>query len=180
MKLNKEQKKEKSQELSKELKSVESVFFTTFQGLKFNNITELRQKLFPLNCRFGVVKNSIVSHAVKSAGLGELPDKSILKGPVALALVKEGDLIATAKVLDAFGREFRALKMKSCYSENKWFDAEECISLSRLSTRGETLGQLAGKLYCCVSKIASVMHAPVRDLAFVLKALESKKSTVTN
>jgi large subunit ribosomal protein L10 len=178
MKLNKEQKKKKSVELSKELKSAESVFFTSFQGLKFIDISELRQKLASLNCRFSVIKNSVTIHALKAADLGQLPDKSVLKGPTAIALVEKGDFIAVAKVLGGFGKEFSAVKMKACYSENKWFDELQCKALSALSTRKETFGQLAGKLYFCISKIAGVMHAPMRDLAFVLKALEDKKKNV--
>lgn len=177
MKLSKEQKKEKSKELSEKIKSAESVFFTAFQGLKFTDISDLRKELASLNCKFGVIKNSIATNALKSAELGSLPDKSVLKGPTALALLEKGDFVSVAKALAKFAKEFPALKMKACLAENKWFDAEECKSLALLSTREETLGQLAGKLYFCVVKIASVLHAPMRDLVFALKAVEDKRKS---
>jgi large subunit ribosomal protein L10 len=177
MKLNKEQKKERSKKLSKEFEDAESVFFTSYQGLKFNDIAGLRQKLLPLNCKFGVIKNSVALHALKSANVGKLPNECFLKGPVAMALLEKEDFVSVAKILAEFGKDFPALKMKACYCDERWFDAKGCISLSNLHTRNTSLQILVSKLHMCKSTIASILHAPMRDLAFALKALEDRRKS---
>jgi large subunit ribosomal protein L10 len=176
MKLTKGQKKEKSKELSDEFKNSSGVFFTTYQGLKFTDISQIREKLSNAQCSFNVVKNNIVFHAVKNAGIKETEDKSIFQGPTAMALMQQSDIVAVAKELAKFAKEFPVLKMKACFADNKWYSSEECEALSKLLTKSDTLSHLANCLYTCKSKIASVLQAPMRDLAFVLKALESKRN----
>jgi large subunit ribosomal protein L10 len=179
MKLTKDQKKQKSQELAKKLQEAAGVFFANYQGLKFNDASKLRKKLSGINCSFNVIRNSVVSHAIKNADIKHKPDDTVLRGPTAMALLTEGDIVAIAREFAAFAKEIPALKMKACFSDNKWYDKKECEALSKLLTRTQTLSHLASSLYTCTSKMASVLQAPMRDLAFVLKALESKRGKVT-
>ncbi|MFA6584010.1 MAG: 50S ribosomal protein L10 [Elusimicrobiaceae bacterium] len=177
MNLSKEQKIERSSKLAEEIKSADGFFFASYQGLKFVELAKLREKLGGVNSRFRVERNSTVSFALKNAGIGEVPEASVLKGPTALTTIsKGGDLVMTAKVLAEFEKEFPALKVKAGFSSKSWFSEEQCVKLSKLGTKAETLSHLAGALYTSVSRIASVLQAPIRDLAFVLKALEDKKS----
>jgi large subunit ribosomal protein L10 len=174
MSSNLEQKKKKSAELAKDLSSASGFFFAFYQGLKFTEISALREKLAPAKCRFRVIRNSILGHALKEAGIEHKED---IKGPGAVAIQSDGDVTEVAKVLRDFQREFPALKVKSGYSSNAWYNAEDCKKLASLGTRAEVMSQLAGNLYSCISQIASVLQAPIRDLAFVLKAVEDKKSS---
>lgn len=175
MKVTKVQKKELSEKLAEELKQSSGIFFASYQGLKFQNLADLRSRLSSSNCRFRVVRNAIMSNAAKGAGIGAASDVALFKGPLAVAIQKEGDIVSAAKVLSAFEKEFPALKLKACYSDKVWYDQNECKRLASLASRPELLGSLAGTLYGSVSQIASVLQAPMRDLAYALKAVGDKK-----
>ncbi|MFA5162736.1 MAG: 50S ribosomal protein L10 [Elusimicrobiales bacterium] len=179
MKLTKTQKKDKSAKLADELKSASGVFFASYQGLKFVELASLRAKLSPVSAKFRVERNSIMFHAVKGAGFPQSPETAMLKGPTALTLQKGGDLVEAARVLSACEKEFPALKLKACYSADTWYNAAECKKLATLGTRTETIAHLLGSLHGCISQAASVLQAPVRDLAFALEALRVKKSAET-
>jgi len=64
MKLTKQDKKNLSKKLAEELQSAGEIFFTDFKGLKFKEIETLRGKLAPAKCRFRVVRNTIIKHAL--------------------------------------------------------------------------------------------------------------------
>lgn len=174
MNLTKPQKIEKAKELGVELKGASHLYFTEYQGLKFNELAELRQKLKPFNCRYSIVRNSIVKHALKNAGI-DGAGAGMLKGPVALALGSDEDPVAPARVLAKFSKEFPNLKMKAGFVEKQWMSAEGCLQLSAIGTKPELLTGLACALYSTVSQAASVLQAPIRDLALVLRALSEKK-----
>ncbi|MDR1684657.1 MAG: 50S ribosomal protein L10, partial [Elusimicrobiota bacterium] len=104
MNLTKEQKKERSLSLSKEIKQSAGIFFTAYQGLKFQDIAGLRAQLSGANCKFRVERNSILQFALKDAGV-EGYDEALLKGPTAVAILKEnGDVAMSAKSLADFAK----------------------------------------------------------------------------
>ena len=174
MKVTRVQKKELSEKLAAELKQSSGVFFASYQGLKFQNMTELRSRLSGAKCRFRVVRNAVVSNAVKGAGIGA-SEPALFKGPLAVAIQNGGEIVPAAKILAAFEKEFPALKLKACYSDSVWYNQNECKRLSSLASRPELLGSLAGALYSSVAQIAAVLQAPMRDLAYALKAVGDKK-----
>lgn len=174
MKLTKQQKQEKSKDLAKVLKDVSHLFFTEYRGLKFQEMGELRAKLKPMKCRYNVVKNSLLSHALKRAGIKVRGDFS-LGGPTALLLVPEDDPVSPVRALAAFAKENENLKIKAGYVDGGWLTPEQCKQLSALGTKPELLGKLASSLYSSVAQVAWVVTAPMQELAMTLKALKEKK-----
>lgn len=174
MKHTKNQKIEKAKTLGVSLGKAPHLFFTEFQGVKFVELYELRGRLRPLRCKYSVVKNSLIRHALKNAGIDGV-DPKLLKGPVGLVVAEGEDPVAAAKVLSAFAKDFPLLKIKAGYVGGQWMTAAECVKLSTLGTRPEILAKLVGTLYTAVSQSAGVLQAPLRDFVLVLKALEEKK-----
>ncbi|MBT4008694.1 MAG: 50S ribosomal protein L10 [Elusimicrobiaceae bacterium] len=175
MKLSKDNKKDKSKGLATDLKAASGIFFTSFQGLKFVEISELREKLSPLNCKFKVERNSILDHAFSQSGIKDVEEK-LLKGPTAIGLLKEGDVAEAAKVFSDFAKSFEALKIKACYADGNWFTESDVKKLATLGSKQDNIAKFAGALYSSVSQIASVMQAPIRDFAFVLNAVQEQKA----
>lgn len=175
MKLTKEQKKVKSKELSEVLKSSAHLYFTQYQGLKFQEMDELRGQLRAIGSSYKVIKNSVLGHALKEAGV-TVKDEAVLDGPNALLFGAGDDPVSPAKTLFKFGKDKEALKILGGVVDGKWLDAAELKQLSSLGTRPEVLQQLAGVLYMSVAQSAQVLAAPIRDMVLVLKALEKKKS----
>lgn len=175
MKLSREGKKQRSSEFAQELKGASQLFFAEYQGLKFQELADLRAKLRPLELKCRVVKNSIARHAIEGAGIeGRWDD--IFRGPVAMIAGPGTDPVSAARVLVGFAKEFEKFRLKAGFVEKKWFSKAEVETLSTLGSRQELLAKLAGALNQSVAQIASVLQAPMRDLALALKALEDKKA----
>ncbi len=174
MKLTKQQKHEASQAIAEKLKAAPHLFFTEYQGMKFVELDELRAQLRPLKCRYAVVKNSLVRHALKAAGVDGI-DAKLLKGPVGMIVADTDDPVSPAKVLAQLGKKFPFLKVRAGYVSQKWITPSQCASLSKVGTKPELLGGLVNALYSAVAQSAGVLQAPIRDMVLVLKALEDKK-----
>ncbi len=193
MKQTKTQKKEASKTLAETLKEAPYIYFTEYQGLKFQELASLRSKLKPLKCGYKVVKNSILDHALRQAGVSAadaklfagpnavlIPkgdDRGIARGSAASAVLVAADPVGAAKVLAQFAKEFPALKIKAGYVDAKWMGPVDCEKLSKLGSRPQLLAQLAGVLYSTTSRSAAVLAAPIRDFVLVLQALEEKRKT---
>ena len=175
MNLTKEQKKERSQSLAEEIKKSAGIFFTGYQGLKFTELAVLRASLSDAKCKFRIERNSILSHALKNAGV-EGVDDSLLKGPTAIAILKEdGDVAMAAKGLSDFGKKMETFKIRAGYTDGVWYDEAKVKVLATIGSREENLSKLAGALYSAVAQSAQVLQAPIRDFAYVLKAVEDSK-----
>jgi large subunit ribosomal protein L10 len=170
--LSKEQKVEKAKGLSEEIKSAGVLFFTSYQGLKFSDMAGLREILAPTGAKYRVEKNSIVSHAVQNAGINGA-DEKYFKGPTAIAI--GGDIAAVAKAFVDFQKKAEALKLRACYADGVWYDEADIKKLASIGSKEDNLSKLAGALYSAVAQSAQVLQAPIRDLAYVLKAVEGTK-----
>jgi large subunit ribosomal protein L10 len=177
MKLTKDQKKDASKKLADAIGRSPFLCFTAYQGLKFQELDELRKKLKPMRCKYRIVKNSTLGHALKHAGL-EAADPKLLDGPNAILIAEIDDPVGPSKILVQFMKDCPSLKLKAALVGAKWMSAADCERLSKIGTRPELLGKLVGALYSTVSQSAGVLAAPVRDLVLVLRALEEQKKTV--
>ena len=172
MNLTKEQKKQKSQDLSAEIKTSGTIFFTAYQGLKFVDMADLRVKLAPTGAKFRVERNAIVEHAISQAKI-EGADTKLFQGPTAIAV--GGDIAAVAKALVDFQKKNAALKLRACYADGVWYNEEQVKQLATIGSKEENLSKLAGALYSAVAQSAQVLQAPIRDFAYVIKALQDKQ-----
>jgi len=176
MKLTRDQKKEASKKLAEIFKDSPVVYFTKYQGLKFQDMAKLRTKLKPIRCSYRIVKNSLLSHALKQAGIPDAgAEAKLSEGPNAVLIGKGDDPVAPARILVQFAKEFPALKIKAGFADSRWMASAECERLSKLGTKQEVIGQFACVLYSAVSQSAAVLAAPIRDFALVLKAVEDQK-----
>lgn len=173
MNLTKDQKKQKSQDLASEITTCGTLFFTAYQGLKFVDMAELRKQLAPTGAKFRVERNAIVQHAIRQANV-EGADEKLFQGPTAIAV--GGDIAAVAKTLVDFQKKFAALKLRACYSDGVWYSEEQVKQLATIGTKEENLSKLAGALYNAVAQSAQVLQAPIRDFAYVIKAVEDKQN----
>lgn len=176
MNLTKEQKVERSQKLAEEIKQSAGIFFTAYQGLKFTELADLRKNLSDAKCKFRIERNSILDHALKNAGV-VISDESLLKGPTAVAILKEGgDVAMSAKGLADFSKKFEAFKIRAGYTEGEWYSEAQVKQLATLGSKEDNISKFAGALYSAVAQSAQVLQAPIRDLAYVLKAVEDSKN----
>ncbi|MGV3322511.1 50S ribosomal protein L10 [Streptococcus hyovaginalis] len=151
--------------VAEKMKAAASIVVVDSRGLTVDQDTVLRRSLRESDVEFKVIKNSILTRAAEKAGLGELKD--VFVGPSAVAFSNE-DVIAPAKVIADFAKTADALEIKGGAIEGAVSSAEEIQALAKLPNREGML-----------SMLLSVLQAPVRNVAYAVKAVaESKEDGV--
>ncbi|OGR81832.1 MAG: 50S ribosomal protein L10 [Elusimicrobia bacterium RIFCSPLOWO2_01_FULL_64_13] len=158
--------------LEEKLKNNPNLIVTSYQGLPTTDLNELREKLSAVNCRYGIVKNTLTRIALKNIGLEAFV--KYFTGPTAVAFQK-GDPSALSKILVEFAKKNEKLKIVAGCLAGKLLTEKEIGVLASLPSREALLGILAGTLNAPIQRVASVLAAPVRKLAMLLKALEIQK-----
>lgn len=148
-------------EVAEQFKNASSVVVVDYLGITVEQATNLRSELRKAGVQFAVVKNSILSRAAKEAGLEGMDD--VFKGPSAVAFSNE-DVVAPAKILADFAKKVEALEIKAGVVEGKVSSKEEIEALAKLPSREGLL-----------SMLLSVLQAPVRNTALVIKAVADQK-----
>lgn len=147
--------------VTEKFQAASSVVIVDYRGLTVEEVTELRKRLREANVEMKVIKNSILSRAAEKAGLEGLDD--VFAGPTAVAFSND-DVIAPAKIIDEFSSEAKALEIKGGVIEGKVSSVEEMVSLAKLPNREGLL-----------SMLLSVLQAPVRNVAYAVKAVAEKE-----
>jgi large subunit ribosomal protein L10 len=111
-----------------------------------------------------VIKNSILVRAAEKAGLNGLEE--VFSGPTAVAFSNE-DVVAPAKIIDEFAKTAEKLEIKGGIIEGKVASIEEITALAKLPNRDGLL-----------SMLLSVLQAPVRNVAYAVKAVAEKEEEV--
>ncbi|MCF6515650.1 50S ribosomal protein L10 [Lactobacillus sp. S2-2] len=139
--------------------SVSAIVVDT-RGLSVAEDTELRKQLRDSGVKLSVIKNKLLSRAADKAELSDLKD--IFVGPSAVAFSEE-DAIAPAKILKKFADDHDAVEIKGGIIEGKVASIDEINVYATLPNREELL-----------SSLASVLQAPVRNVAYAVKAVAEK------
>lgn len=158
MKFSKTDKKEHAEKLGKELSAKDS-FFATFNGMKFKDANGLRENLRPSKAKFKVMRNTVVSHALKNAAL-KPADDTVAKGPTAVVTLEDpNEVTKVAKELVAFAKANPGVKWKGGFYEKNWLTPADIEKLSKIGSKTELLGQLAGTLYSSIAQIRWVLDS---------------------
>ncbi len=147
-------------EVTEKFNAASSIVVVDYRGLTVGEDTQLRKQLREAGVDMHVIKNSILVRAAKAAGLEGMED--IFKGPTAVAFSNE-DVVAPAKVMAEFAKNAPALEIKGGVIEGKVSSVEEINNLAKLPNREGLL-----------SMLLSVLQAPVRNVAYAVKAVAEK------
>ena len=151
-------------EVSEKFSAAASAVIVDYRGLTVDQVTRLRKQLRDANVEMKVIKNSILSRAAEKSGLEGLGE--VFTGPTAVAFSNE-DVVAPAKIIDEFAKEADALEIKGGIIEGKVASIEEITALAKLPNRDGLL-----------SMLLSVLQAPVRNVAYAVKAVAEKEEEV--
>jgi large subunit ribosomal protein L10 len=155
-------------EVKEKLSSSSAALLTEYRGLKVGELAELRRTLRKSGGEYKVYKNTLVRFAVRDLGIDI--DEATLTGPTAITFV-EGDAAAVAKALRDYSRTNANLVLKGGVLGNKALSADETRALAELPSREVLLAQLAGALQAPMVKLAGLLQALPRNMAYGLKAL---------
>ncbi|HGA4129943.1 TPA: 50S ribosomal protein L10 [Streptococcus agalactiae] len=150
--------------IAEKMKAAASIVVVDSRGLTVEQDTNLRRSLRESDVEFKVIKNSILIRAAEKAGLEDL--KELFVGPSAVAFSNE-DVIAPAKVISDFAKDAEALEIKGGSVDGKFTSVEEINALAKLPNKEGML-----------SMLLSVLQAPVRNVAYAVKAVAEKNEEV--
>ena len=151
-----EQKKEVVSSLVSDFKDAVSFVFVDARGITVLQDTEMRAELRKNNIKYQVIKNTtsrFVFDEMKIEGLEET-----LKGPTAIAFSND-DIIAPAKILSKFAKDFDKLEIKTGILEGKVISKEEVNSLAKIPGKEVLYAQIAFGLNSPISKLAQLLEA---------------------
>ena len=155
------QKQAQVDEIAKQLTGAKSVIVVDYLGLTVEQATEMRAELREQNATMQVVKNTILRRAAEKAGVEGLEEYFV--GPTAIAY-SETDPVGPAKIAAKFAKDVDAVEIKGGIIEGKAATLEQIQELATLPDRDGLL-----------SMLVSVLQAPVRDFAMVVKAVADSK-----
>ena len=147
--------------VAEKMKAAVSIVVVDSRGLTVEQDTVHRRNLRESAVEFKVIKNSILRRAAEKAGLEGFDD--IFTGPSAVAFSNE-DVVAPAKIINDFAKDAEALEIKGGAIEGAVSTKEEIQALAALPNREGLL-----------SKLLSVLQAPVRNVAYAVKAVAESK-----
>ena len=167
--MNKEQKKNYIEEMSKKFESSKAVMVTHYQGLTMTQLDDLRDQMREHGIQFKITKNRITKLALAKTKCKDLSE--LFNGPTAIALSK--DAITSAKILTKFSKENQNLKILGGIMGNDILDVAGVQNVATLPTLDEARAKIVGILRSPAQKIASILLAPGSKIAIL--ALEKSK-----
>lgn len=170
----KEQKKNILADIEDKISRAKSVVFANFKGLGVKENEELRTKLKFENSEYYVAKKTLLGLAYKNKGIDSL-DIDNFSGQVATVFGYD-DEVAPAKIIDQFKKDNQdKIDFIGGILEGKYIDAEKVGSLAKLPSKIELYAKLVGSINAPVSGLVNVLAGNLRNLVYVLKAIEEKK-----
>jgi large subunit ribosomal protein L10 len=149
-----------------------AALLTEYRGLDVKDLFELRASLRGSQTEYRVLKNTLTSIAVKEVGYQDLVP--LLQGPTAVAFV-HGDPVQAAKDLAEFARTHPSLVLKGGVLDGKVLNADELRRLATLESREVLLARLAGMFQASLQQTATLLAAPLRQVATMTSALRDQR-----
>lgn len=156
-----DKKKQVVDEIADQFRTSQTAVVVNYRGLNVAQVTELRKELRDANVEFKVYKNTMTRRAVETVELTELNET--LVGPTAVAFSKD-DVVAPARIINDFAKKNEALEIKGGVIEGKVATIEQIKELAVLPNYDGM-----------VSMLLSVLQAPIRNFAYVTKAISEQK-----
>ena len=161
--MNKEQKKQYIDEMSKHFDKSEAVIVTHYQGLTVSQLDDLRKKMREHGIKFKITKNRITKLALEKTKCKDI--SNLFSGPTAVALSE--DAITSAKILSKFSKENENLKILGGIMGNDILDVAAVQNVATLPTLDEARAKIVGILRSPAEKIASILLAPASKIAIL-------------
>lgn len=173
---NKIQKQEILRNLSEKFKKSKSVVFAGFNALTVKDNENLRAQLRKENSEYYVAKKTLMNIAFKD----QMADLNVreMDGKLA-AIFSYEDEVASAKILGNFRKDKEKedrIFFLGGILENKLLSKSEVEALAKLPSKQELYGRLVGSLNSPVSGFVNALAGNLRNLVYVLKAVEGKKT----
>lgn len=158
--------------LKERFAKVQLAILADYQGLKVNDINQLRLRLREKGACLKVVKNRIAKIALKGTAFEAFAEH--FEGTSAIATT-ETDPSGPAKVLVDFVKEFETVQIKAASMAGKTLSKQDIVALANLPSKEELLAKLMGSMMAPARNWVSVLAQIPRQLVNVLAAVRDQK-----
>lgn len=148
-------------EVADKFKNATSAVVADVRGLTVDESTKLRAELRGEGVELRVIKNKVLVRAAEAADWSDMND--LFAGPSAVAFSND-DAIAPARVLKKYADDIDALEIKGGFIDGNMASIEEINKYAALPGRDGLL-----------SMLLSTLQAPVRNVAYAVKAVSDAK-----
>lgn len=169
---NRQIKKEKVSALAQKMAAAKSMIFTDYRGLTANQLARLRTKIKELEAEMIVVKNTLLSLALKKNKLEVAKEQ--LEGPTAV-IIGYQDEVSPVKEVAESAKKFGLPKFKFGFLGSEFLDSTQLESFAKIPGRNVLYANVVGSLNSPIYGIVSVLNANLRNLVFALDQIRVKK-----
>lgn len=149
--------------LTDKLAKSKGAFVVDFKGMKVEQVTTLRKKLYTSDSEMKVVRNTLAKRALKDfPKVDEALNKSF-KGTNALVF-SFGEVNATAKVLAEFAKDVEVLQIKTGVMDGEALNDAKIKFLATLPGKNELRAMFLGVLNAPGSKLARCLNEYAKKL----------------
>jgi len=160
--------------IKERIEGAQAVFLAEYAGLSVKDQQTLRRELRATGAEFKVVKMSLARRAVDELEIESLD--GLLLGPTGLAFA-DGDPVGAAKVLKDFAKGHDVFMVKGGLLGIEFLTPEKIAELADIEPREALLAKLASVMKAPMSNLAGLLVVLPRNTASVLAQLLEKKES---
>ena len=158
-------------DITSKFEQAKSCALIQYQGLNAADISALRDNVRANGGRIEVVKNSLITRALKNLGI-TLPET--LTGPTAITFCNE-DEVNPLKEIDKVNKTQDFITFKYGIFDKKLLGLDELKQFIALPSKSTLIAQLLGGLVNPLQRLAYSMRYNQTQLALALKAVADKQ-----
>jgi large subunit ribosomal protein L10 len=171
--VNRTEKQQEIDALKTTFREARNAYFLDYRGLTVAQVSDLRRKVKATRSGYRVVKNRLAIIATRES---PLKDMGKLFDGMTAVVWNESDPIALAKVIHEFSKTVPVV-IKGGVVEGRPVVPKDIEGITKLPGRTELIATFAGMLQSPLVKFVSLLKAPVRDFASVLRQVADKRGT---
>ncbi len=170
--MKREEKTKVVADLQHRMAQAKVAILTRFTGLNVEKMTQIRRELRKAAVEYRIVKNTLLRLAIQGTDKELLWEK--LEQPIAVAW-SDTDLIAPARILSKFGKDFPELQILVACSDGKLWGPEEIQRWVTLPSLEELRAKILGLIQSPATQLVRLLTTPGTRLAQLLKAQSQKE-----
>ena len=170
--LTRDQKSTIVSELSDRFSRQRISLFSDIRGISVAKLSQFRRELKQLGAEFKVAKKTLLKRSLDGAGIALEPKE--LEGEIGIIFGYE-DQVAPAKAAVKFGKANQTFKLLKGILDGKVIEGVAVVALAKLPSREQLLGQVASVLQAPIRNLAVVLQANMKNLAVVLNQVTGNK-----
>ncbi len=161
------------EKLKADFGSASGLYFTSYESITVEKISQLRRELRAVGGKYVVVKNSLATKALDANDLGEI--SQYLKGPIGVAIATD-DATGPAKVLKKFNADNDDVtEIKAAVLDGTVFAGADAEKLADLPSRNDLYSMFLSCLQAPVQKFAGTINGILENFVRTVDAVRVKK-----